>query len=159
LEFAVHFFIAVSGLQGKTEGGAAVLEQTFSLLVLGLPVACIAWTVTREEILREPREWFADCSRSASSWVARKFCYVWTCEYCFSHYVAAAVVAIADFQLLFFDWRGYLIAWLALVTVANVYMSLYSHLRVEINKDRAELKQTEREVGQDSAKRDGNLKR
>jgi hypothetical protein len=51
--------------------------------------------------------------------------------------VAAAFVAFANFRLLLDDWRGYLIAWFALVAVANVYMSAYGRMRVEIRKERA----------------------
>jgi len=118
-------------------------EQLVWLAVLALPVACLSWTVTREEVLREPREWFAERSRTATSWWQRKFCYVWTCEYCFSHYVAAAFVALTDYRLLLPDWRGYLLAWLALVGVANVYLSAYSHLRVDVRKERAEAQRAE----------------
>ena len=40
--------------------------------------------------------------------------------------------------MLLSNWRGYLIAWLALVAIANVYMSIYSRVRVEIRKERAQ---------------------
>lgn len=33
-----------------------IAEQLLKLLILAIPVACIAWTVTHEEIFREPRE-------------------------------------------------------------------------------------------------------
>lgn len=33
------------------------------------------------------------------------------------------------------DWRGYIIAGFALVWIANLYMSLYNLLRVDIKKD------------------------
>ncbi len=120
-----------------------LFEQLIWLAVLGLAAACATWTVTREELFREPREWLAERSRTCRSWWWRKFCYVWTCEYCFSHYVGAALVALARYRLLLDDWRGYVLAWLALVAVANAYMSAYSRLRVEIHKERAEVEQTE----------------
>jgi len=118
--------------------------QLLWLVVLALPVACVSWTVTHEEVFREPREWLADRSRTSPSWWQRKFFYLFTCEYCFSHYVAAAFIALTNFQLLLDDWRGYLLAWLALVAVANVFLSAYSRLRVEIHKNRAELQQVVR---------------
>jgi len=108
------------------------------LFVLALPVASIAWTITHEEIFREPREWAADRSRTAATVLARKFFYICTCEYCFSHYVAAAFVALTNFHLLLADWRGVLIAWLAVVAVANLYMSLFGRLRVDIKSERLE---------------------
>jgi hypothetical protein len=108
------------------------------LCILALPVATIAWTITHEEIFREPREWAASRSRTAATVLARKFFYICTCEYCFSHYVAAAFIALTDFQMLLAGWRGYLIAWFAVVAVANLYMSLFGRLRVDIKSERLE---------------------
>lgn len=108
------------------------------LSILALPVATIAWTITHEEIFREPREWAAARSRTAASVLARKFYYVCTCEDRFSHYVAAAFVWLTQFYLLLPDWRGYLIAWFAVVAVANLYMSLFGRLRVDIKSERLE---------------------
>ena len=114
--------------------------------ILALPVATIAWTITHEEIFREPREWAADRSRTAASLFERKLFYICTCEYCFSHYVAAAIVALTQFQLLIADWRGYLIAWFAVVAVANLYMSLYGRLRVDIKSEGLEAKVKEKDL-------------
>jgi hypothetical protein len=116
------------------------------LFVLALPVASIAWTVTHEEIFREPRDWAAGRSRTAESYLERKFFYICTCEYCFSHYVAAAIVALTQFRLLLADWRGYAIAWLAVVAVANLYMSLFGRLRVDIKSEGLEAKVKEKDL-------------
>jgi hypothetical protein len=118
------------------------------LFILALPIATIAWTITHEEIFREPREWAAGRSRTSPSVVARKFYYMCTCEYCFSHYVAAGFVALTEFKLLLPDWRGYLIAWFAVVAVANLYMSLYGRLRVDIKSEglEAQVKELEAKV-------------
>ena len=110
-----------------------------ALFVLAIPVACIAWTVTHEEIFREPREWCAARSRSARRLLQRKFFYVFTCEYCFSHYVTAAVLVVTRYRLFFDDWRGYAIAGFSLVWIANVYMSLFGRLRLEIKQDGVEI--------------------
>ena len=120
--------------------------QVVWLFVLALPVASIAWTVTHEEIFREPRDWAAGRSRTAASWLERKFFYICTCEYCFSHYVAAAFIALSGFRLLLDDWRGYVIAWLAVVAVANLYMSLYGRLRVDIKSEGLEVKVKEQDL-------------
>lgn len=114
-----------------------------ALLVLALPVASIAWTVTHEEIFREPREWFVRRSKRSPTVWQRKFFYLFTCEYCFSHYVAIAVIAVTRFTLLYDDWRGYLIAFFALVWVANVYMSAFGRLRLEIKHERVEIEAVE----------------
>jgi hypothetical protein len=120
-----------------------VADQLFWLFVLALPTSCVAWTVTHEELFREVRDWLTRRSESSRSWWSRKFFFMWTCDYCLSHYVAAAVVAIMNFQLLLTDWRGYAVAWLSLTAVANLYLGVFAHLRVEIGKDRAEMKQAE----------------
>ncbi|MDQ2666651.1 MAG: hypothetical protein M3Z05_11645 [Gemmatimonadota bacterium] len=110
-----------------------------ALFVLAIPVACIAWTVTHEEILREPREWCAARSKSERRFMFRKFFYVFTCEYCFSHYVTAALLVVTRYRLFFDDWRGYAIAGFSLVWIANVYMSLFGRLRLEIKFDGVEI--------------------
>jgi hypothetical protein len=115
------------------------------LFILAVPIACIAWTVTHEEILREPRDYCAKKSESCQRLLQRKFFYLFTCEYCFSHYVALAFLIITRYKLLYTDWRGYLIAGFALVWIANQYMSLYGRLRLDIKRERVEIKQVENE--------------
>ena len=123
------------------------------LLMLGIPVACIAWTVTHEEVFREPRQYCQrECER-AQTFVRRKFFYLFTCEYCFSHYVAAGVLLIARFKLLFPDWRGSLTAFFALVWVANQYMSIYNRIRLDIKHEQVEIKAQEQKVEQKVAGR------
>ena len=111
-------------------------RQVAMLFLLPLPIACIAWTVTHEEVFKEPREWCARRSVASRSVVVRKFYYLFTCEYCFSHYVTAFFLLITRYTLLFDDWRGYLIAGFSLVWLANVYMSLFGRLRLEIREDK-----------------------
>jgi len=115
------------------------------LFILSLPVACIAWTITHEEVFREPRNYCQQQSHEASSLPRRKFFYLFTCEYCFSHYVAALFLIITRFKLLYTDWRGYLIALFALVWMANQYMSIYNHLRLDIKHEQVEIKAKEKE--------------
>jgi hypothetical protein len=110
--------------------------QTASLFLLAIPIACISWTVTREEIFKEPRDFCIEKSKGSRSIVKRKFFYLFTCEYCFSHYISLFFLIITKFQLLYNDWRGYLIALFALVWVANVYMSLFGFIRVGMKKEK-----------------------
>lgn len=117
-----------------------LFNQISSLLILALPVACIAWTVTQEEVFREPREFCIKQSKFSSRIFRRKFFYLFTCEYCFSHYVTLFFIIFTDFHLLLFDWRGYIIAGFALVFVANIYMSLFALLRQAIKKEKTEIK-------------------
>ena len=119
--------------------------QVAWLLILGIPVACVAWTVTHEEIFREPRDYCQQQSKTASSFSRRKFFYLFTCEYCFSHYVAALFLAITGFKMLYPGWRGYLIGFFALVWVGNQYMSIYNHLRLDIKHEQVEIRAKEKE--------------
>jgi hypothetical protein len=138
--------------------------QTVWLFTLALPIACVAWTVTHEELFREPREYFTRRSRDAPGIFGRKFFYLLTCEYCFSHYVTIAFLALTRFRLLLDDWRGYAISFFALVAVANVYMSAFGRLRQEVKsetleaeKRASELKATEAsEKGSDTVRKEGS---
>jgi hypothetical protein len=106
--------------------------QIVWLLVLAVPIACVTWTVTHEEVFKEPRDYCAHRSRTARSLAVRKFFYLFTCEYCFSHYVTIFFLILTRYRLLLDDWRGYLVAFFALVAVANVYMSAFGRLRQEV---------------------------
>ena len=122
------------------------LLQLFWLAILSIPIACVAWTVTHEEIFREPRDFCARKSEACAKLLQRKFFYLFTCEYCFSHYVTLFFVLITGFKLLLDDWRGYFVAFFALVFVANVYMNFYSRVRVEIHMAKTEVKKKEQEI-------------
>ena len=111
-------------------------NQIIYLFVLAIPISCIAWTVTHEEIFKEPRDFCIQKSKECSTIVQRKFFYVFTCEYCFSHYITAIFLVITKFQLLYEDWRGYLISFFTLVWIANVYMSLFGFIRVGMKKEK-----------------------
>lgn len=110
------------------------------LFLLAIPIACIAWTVTHEEVFREPREFCVKCSQEGKTLLQRKFFYLFTCEYCFSHYVTIVFLILTDYQLLMSGWKGYLIGLFALVWIANVYMSLFGLLRQCIVKEKTEIK-------------------
>jgi hypothetical protein len=114
-------------------------EQLAFLFILAIPIASIAWTVTHEDIFREAREWCKQNSQTCSRIYKRKFFYLFTCEYCFSHYVVILFLILTRYKLLYADWRGYLISGFSLVWVANVYMNLYSHVRLDIKRERVEI--------------------
>ncbi len=121
-----------------------ISQQLAFLFILALPIASVAWTVTHEEVFREPREYCKNRSESCNKLVQRKFFYLFTCEYCFSHYVTLLFLFITRFKLLYEDWRGYLISAFALVWVANFYMNIYSRVRLDIKKERVEIEATEK---------------
>jgi hypothetical protein len=42
--------------------------------------------------------------------------------------------------MLYAGWRGYMVAWFALVWAANQYMSIYNRLRLDIKNENLEIK-------------------
>ena len=116
-----------------------LIEQVYWLLILSLAVASVAWTVTQEEIFREPREYCKRRSENAKNIFVQKFFYVFTCEYCFSHWVTLFFLILSEFRLGFDDWRGYVVSWFALVWVANHLISIYGRLRLGIKSERLEI--------------------
>ena len=118
-------------------------NQILWLFILPLPIACIAWTVTHEEIFKEPREYCHKKSEGCKTVVERKFFYLFTCEYCFSHYVTLFVLILTGYKLMLPDWRGFVIAGFSLVWIANVYMGLFALIRqnIKLDKIRSELEQ------------------
>lgn len=113
-------------------------NQIAFALILSIPVACITWTVTQEELFAELRRSLAHFqSRYSDSWWRRQIAYAPTCPYCFSHYVAATLVALLHFRMLADDWRGYLVSLFSLVLIANVYITVYHLLRVGLRWERS----------------------
>ena len=113
--------------------------QIIWLFLLSIPIACIAWTVTQEEVFREPRDYCKKRCKDSQHMITRKFFYLFTCEYCFSHYVTVFFLVLTGYKLLMPDWRGYIIAGFSLVWVANCYMALFSLIRQDIKKERTEI--------------------
>jgi hypothetical protein len=141
-------------VRGQTNGSQQLpismplSQQIIWLFVLALPIASVAWTVTHEEVFREPREYCTRQSQNSRTLMCRKFFYLFTCEYCFSHWVTGVFLIITRYKLLYDDWRGYLIALFALVYVSNFYIGLFGHVKLEVRKDRAEIKAIEAQVEQ-----------
>jgi hypothetical protein len=115
--------------------------QVLYLFILAVPVASVVWTITHEEIAREFRELCeSKCARGRTVF-ERKFFYLFTCESYFSHYVTVGILIVTRYKLLYPDWRGYLVAALSLVWVANIYMGLFARMRLEVKKERVEIDQ------------------
>jgi len=111
-------------------------QQIAWLFLLALPIACIAWTVTHEEIFKEPRDFCIRKSKTGKTIAQRKFFYLFTCEYCFSHYITFLFLFITKYHLLFMDWRGYLVGGFALIWIANIYMSCFGLIRVGMKREK-----------------------
>jgi len=55
------------------------------------------------------------------------------------------MLIITKYHLLFSDWRGYVIAGFSLVWIANIYMSLYNLIRLDLKKEQTVIKLKEEE--------------
>jgi hypothetical protein len=121
-------------------------QQIVGLFVLAIPIACVARTVVFEEIFREAREFCQQKSHACDTLLKRKFFYLFTCEYCFSHWVTLATLLVTGYRLMYADWKGFVVAFFSLVFVANGYMNLYSRLRVDITSEKKQIEATEHEI-------------
>jgi hypothetical protein len=74
-----------------------------------------------------------------------KFFYLFTCEYCFSHYVTLFFLWLTRYHLLLGDRRGYVIALFTLVWIANIYMGLFALIRVDLKKERKQIENIEQD--------------
>ena len=77
--------------------------------------------------------------------------YLFTCEYCTSHYVTALFLLLTRFQMLYQGWLGFVIAEFALVWIANVYMSAYNRLRLEIKAENLSIAEQTNAVDREGA--------
>lgn len=111
-------------------------QQVTYLFLLALPIACISWTITHEEVFKEPRDFCIEKSKLSKTFLQRKFFYLFTCEYCFSHYVTIGFLIFTKYHLLYSDWLGYLVGGFALVWISNFYMSLFGFVRVGMKKEK-----------------------
>jgi hypothetical protein len=121
-------------------------DQVAWLFLLAIPVACIAWTVTHEEVFREPREYCLKQCKERKTLLARKFFYLFTCEYCFSHYVTLFILILTGYKFLMGDWRGYLLAGFSIVWIANVYMAIFARIKVDVNLERLKVKKEQEDL-------------
>jgi hypothetical protein len=102
-------------------------------------VAVIVRTIVQEEIFREPRE----CLQRVSSdrqrcLLTRKLAYMMTCEFCSSFWVTLFyLVGLFQYRLVVDDWRGYVVSVFCVMGLANVYMAIFSLLRIDLRKERA----------------------
>ncbi len=56
------------------------------------------------------------------------------------------MLIITRYQLLLDNWAGYLIAGFSIVWIANLYMSIYAFIRIDIKKERIIAKKEEEKL-------------
>jgi len=59
------------------------------------------------------------------------------------------MLVVTRYHLLFENWRGYLIGGFALVWIANIYMSIYALIRIDLKKERLITKIEEKKVNEE----------
>jgi hypothetical protein len=129
-------------LQEQTLGAQIIL-----LFILAIPVACVSWTITHEEIFREVHDFCVERSQRCRRLLQRKFFYVLTCEFCLSHYITVFWLVITRYHLVFASWRGYLVAGFSLVWIANLYMAIFGRIRLQIQSERLDIEEEKRQLG------------
>ncbi len=128
------------------------LNQLLFAALLALPVACVSWTVSNEEVFRDLRDWLDKVSQRSRNLLIKKACYLPTCHYCLSHWITAMFLLLTGFTFLLNDWRGYILSEFAVVMIANVYLTLYSLLRVSLRRCRAQADEAQARAAIMSAK-------
>ncbi len=68
--------------------------------------------------------------------------------------MALGAVLLTGYRLLLPDWRGALIGYFALTAIANLYLSLYGRLRVDIKSERVQIAAVEDQIS--SSRDDSN---
>jgi hypothetical protein len=127
-------------------------QQIVALFIIAIPIACVARTVVFEEVFREAREFCQHRSQTCNRLLERKFFYLFSCEYCFSHWVTLATLILIAlgpgpaFYLIYPDWRGYIIAFFSLVFLANAYLNLYARLRIDITSEKKVIEVREKQA-------------
>jgi hypothetical protein len=69
--------------------------------------------------------------------------------------VTLAFVGMTGFRLLLDDWRGYVIGYFATTAVANLYMSLYGRLRIDIKAENVQIEAVREQIAEAHDERPG----
>lgn len=106
------------------------------ILLLAIPVACISWTIAKEELFDWLRHICGELKKKEyvgwQKWLCEKIAYWPTCYFCLSHFIAFGFLIFYPVKILSDDWRGYVIAFFAIVLVANFYLTLFNILRASL---------------------------
>lgn len=100
------------------------------VLTLSVASAWLAWLWTREEIFRECQAYLEDRSQNGPRWLTRKLCKGLCCETCFVHWPILAGVLRWHVRLVEDGPAGLFAAWMVTAFAANLWLTLYSLLRV-----------------------------
>lgn len=59
------------------------------------------------------------------------------------------MLLLTGYKLYATDWRGYILAGFALVWIANIYMSLYNIIRIDLKKEKLIAQREEQAIEED----------
>ena len=125
---------------------AGLLHQVGLLLLLALAIGCMSWTVTHEEVFREPREYCKRKSPGLPVAAATQVLLPVHLRVLLQPLCHAIVLFCTRFSLLYVGWRGYVLAEFALVFAANMYMGLYNRMRLTIKHENVSIEVEQQQV-------------
>lgn len=118
-----------------------ILLEGIILAALAVPLAWAAWIWVKEEVfkelqaeLRQLRDFYDEKYHDTGLfryWLAYKIHYLPTCETCSSAYPTMAFVAGLGLTLIVPGFWGGVLAWLFTWALENLYMTIYSRIRIE----------------------------
>lgn len=107
------------------------MGEWYGIVAVAFVTACVAWTVTMEEVFREFRDLMGTLRDSGRGLFWQKLAYLPTCYYCFSHWVAAVLVAgLWLFGTSITLAGSYLLGWLGVTFTAQFFLTAFHLLRV-----------------------------
>jgi hypothetical protein len=113
--------------------------ELVAVCLVAIPVACVSWTIAKEELFREFREWCKAnglaCEKIKNRigrFIMVKLNYLPRCYYCTSFYVCEVFILLTGVKFVSPGWQGAVCAWFAVVFIAQVYLTLFNLLRVAL---------------------------
>lgn len=102
------------------------------ILLIAAMGAVYSWAMSKEEVLKEYREWYSDAKGRLPT-LLKYVGYIPTCEYCFSFWFLLLLCMVFTPKLYYEGWRGYVLAhgvcWAVCVTMMSGYRLLQTLIR------------------------------
>jgi hypothetical protein len=113
--------------------------ELVTICLVAIPVACASWTIAKEELFREFREWCkangVACEKIKNRiirFLMVKLNYLPRCYYCTSFYVCEFFILLTGVKFVAAGWQGAMCAWFAIVFIAQLYLTVFNLLRVAL---------------------------
>lgn len=111
------------------------------LALLAIPVACASWTIAKEFIFQEFRDWckaqgvhYGNTIKNRwLRWFVVKVFYLPRCYFCTSFYVTEFFMLLTGTEgFMVPGWRGLVLAWFTAVFISQFYCTAFNLLRVTL---------------------------